>query len=489
MRIVALFITFTMAFALLPTVTLPANALGSGEYTSGDYGYSINKDGTVAIDQYFGSDENVIIPETLDGKRVTSMEYYVFMSCEGVKTVTIPESIKSIGIYAFGGCYSLTDIYVDENNLYYSSVDGNLFNKKRTTLINYASANSRTAYSIPESVTEIGVSAFQGSRILTEITIPESVTEIGVSAFRGSRNLTEITIPVGVKDIGYDAFTHCRRLTAINVDEKNPYYSSVDGNLFNKEKTRIIQYAIGNSRTVYSIPGGVEIIGEGSFLACDNLILVTMSNSVTSIEYGAFSDCDALESIIISESVTSIGDYSFFHCKSLISITIPESVKEIGVYSFYNCRSLSAMTFKSKAPPVFEILSFMPISVIIYVPVGTKEAYEAAVRIKEYTIIEGEGPKPKPPPPTVTCGSCNICKSGKPPVKGQILGNSEPQIFDFTEILQYLVYIPDCHIYKCVSALNAAILSKEGKAAGEPTIFCGVEILQYLVGLTDGKDW
>ena len=99
----------------------------------------------------------------------------------------------------------------------------------------------------------------------------------------------------------------------------------------------------------------------------------------------------------------------------------------------------------------------------------------------------------KPPLSLEPCESCRLCDKisveGYSKVKGRILGNNEPQIFDFIEILLYIVKIPDCQISKCGNAKYVSLLSPQGKESGEPTIFCGIEILQYLVGLTDGKDW
>ncbi|MCL1903211.1 MAG: WG repeat-containing protein, partial [Oscillospiraceae bacterium] len=121
-------------------------------------------------------------------------------------------------------------------------------------------------------------------------------------------------------------------------------------------------------------------------------------------------------------------------------------------------------------------------------------AYVWLKRDGKWAVHSVNAPLPKPKPPIYVgspnaCNECDVCKSGKAPIKGCIRGTEEPEIFDFIEILLYLVKMPDCIIVACGNAFDAAILSEEGKAAEEPTIFCGLEVLQYLVGLVDGKDW
>jgi hypothetical protein len=163
--------------------------------------------------------------------------------------------------------------------------------------------------------------------------------------------------------IGQNAFSHGDSLEKIEVDSKNNNYASVDGVLFDKEKTTLIQYPIGNSRTTYKIPNSVTSIGENAFCdsnltsvtipdsvtiiggyafaGCESLSSVTIGNSVTSIESGAFYKCDSLTNVTIGNSVTSIGNGAFFGCESLSSITIPDSVTSIGGYAFYNCEKMT----------------------------------------------------------------------------------------------------------------------------------------------------
>ena len=264
---------------------------------------------------------------------------------------------------------------VDENNLNYSSIDGVLFNKKKTELILYPVGNSRNAYSIPNSVTSIGYYAFWGCTnlrnikipnnvesigdyafynctSLTSVTIPNSVTSIGNDAFYGCSSLTSVTIPDSVTSIGYSALSSCTSLTSIEVSYDNENYSSVDGVLFDKDKTKLIQYPAGSNRTIYSIPNSVISIGSDAFVGCTSLTSVTIPNSVTSIGGSAFSGCTNLTSITIPDSVTSIGSYAFEDCTSLTSVTIGNSVTSIGGSAFSGCTNLTSITIPDRVTSI-----------------------------------------------------------------------------------------------------------------------------------------
>lgn|GEM_PF-2467596 len=186
-----------------------------------------------------------------------------------------------------------------------------------------------------------------------------------------------------------------------------------------------------------------------------------------------------VSSIAIQKSVTQIESNAFEGCRLLASITIPEGIKGIEELAFGGCTSLSAVTFKGMNPPDISYSAFRdtPKLTDIYVPEGAKKAYEAVEELRFYNIIE-TGVKP-----TGLCNYCKICKSGKPPIKGRVFGEDEPDIFDFIEILKYLVNIPECQLILCANALEAALITHESIITGEPTIFDGIEILKYIVGI------
>lgn len=201
-------------------------------------------------------------------------------------------------------------------------------------------------------VTSIGDSAFSGCKSLTDITIPDSVITIGEGAFFLCEKLTGITIPESVTSIGNSAFSYCESLTSINVNENNKNYCSVDGILFNKDKTALIQYPQGKTDTLYTIPDGVTNIGYGAFHSCKSLTSITIPEGVTSIDKWAFYRCSGLTGMTIPDSVTTIDDSAFEYCSSLTDITIPDNVTAIGIRTFFHCKSLTGVTIPNSVTSI-----------------------------------------------------------------------------------------------------------------------------------------
>ena len=198
---------------------------------------------------------------------------------------------------------------------------------------------------------EVTITEYTGST--TEVVIPSTiegypVTSIGVWAFVGCSYIESITIPDSVTLIGAYAISSCDSLVSIKVNENNPNYTSVDGVLFNKDKTELITCPAGKSGE-YTIPDSVTLIGFGAFHMCSSITNITIPNGVTSIDNGAFMYCKSLTSITIPDSVTSIGNGAFESCSSLISITIPNSVTSIGDGAFAGCDSLSEVKYEGTA--------------------------------------------------------------------------------------------------------------------------------------------
>ena len=168
-------------------------------------------------------------------------------------------------------------------------------------------------------VTSIGDRAFSGCSSLTSITIPDSVTSIGSYAFEDCTSLTSITIPDSVTSIDEDAFRFCDKLNQINVDTANTVYSSVNGVLFDKDKTELIIYPEGKADASYAIPNSVTSIGNYAFFLCSSLTSITIPNGVTSIGNSAFYKCSSLKDVYYSGTQEQWEKISIDDCNSSLT--------------------------------------------------------------------------------------------------------------------------------------------------------------------------
>ena len=227
---------------------------------------------------------------------VTEIGGGAFRGCTGLKSVTIPSNVKEIGDSAFSDCTGLTRVKFEKSSNIQALYGGT-----------FSNCTSLTEINIPNSVKKISSRASDGEQLKE-------------GCFKGCTSLKSITIPSSVTDISMEvpdncfgdswAFSGCTSLNNITVDKNNKNYTSVDGVLFNKNKTEILGYPSAKGSS-YVIP-----------------------SSVTEIGYSAFYDCIGLKSVTIPSSVKKIGDYAFYGCTSLKSVTIPRSVTYIGDNSF-----------------------------------------------------------------------------------------------------------------------------------------------------------
>ena len=354
-KLLSIVLALSMLCAFVPLVASAEVA------TSGTCGenltWTLGEDGTLTIsgtgdmydyyNDFFGQSKikNVIIKNG-----VTSIGNSAFEICGKLTSIEIPNSVTSIGNRAFNYCRSLTSIKIpnsvksigDSTFEDCSSLTSVEISNSVTSIDDYMFRNCEKLISIeiPNSVKSIDDYAFEDCSSLTNIEIPNSVKSIGDGAFEHCNNLTSIEIPNSVMSIGNRALSYCQSLTSINVDKDNSKYYSIDGNLFNKDKLILIQYALGKTEKSYIVPNGVTSIGAGAFGHCENLISIELPDSVISIGVGAFEYCENLTSIEIPNSVTSIGAGTFEHCENLTSIKIPNGIKNIGDYAFENCLNL-----------------------------------------------------------------------------------------------------------------------------------------------------
>ena len=369
--------------------------------------------------------KNTVIPNT-----VTSIGSYAF-SRGGLTSITIPNSVSSIDNYAFTGCTGLTDIIVVNDNPYYDSrnncnaiietASNKLIAGCKNTVIpntvtsigNFAfyECSSLTSIDIPNSVTAIGHSAFNGCSSLSSIDIPNSVTAIGGSTFYGTgwynnqpdglvyaglvaykykgtmpngtsitlrdgtlgiaadafsncNGLITITIPNSVTNIGTSAFFRCSSLTSVSfpdsvsvsiIDEDTFYGCSSLTSITIPNNVSIIgkNAFFGSGLTSVTLGNSLTIIGVKAFSFCTNLISVEIPNSVTTISECAFYACNSMTSVTIPNSVTSIDMDAFFGC-GLTSVTIPNSVTYLGYEAFLECRRLAKVSIGNSIRYIYD---------------------------------------------------------------------------------------------------------------------------------------
>ena len=351
-----------------------------GYYSKG-FEFELTEDGSGYILTDIGDceDADIVIPAVHNGLPVVALGEYALCKYDFITSISIPNTITSIGEAAIAANINLIEIKISPNNACYKVVDGTLYTKDGKVLVQYAIGKRDTTFNIPSGVTEIASSAFAFAGNLENVIIPDTVTVIGEIAFAICESLTEIIIPDSVTQIDESAFEGCVNL--VNV-------------VMSSNISRIEDFAFADCVSLRSInlPESLMYLGYRVFMECDNLVQV--ENGISYVDNwivdanlsgsqailrkdtigicdGAFSRCYSLTSIyidsnnayyqsidgnlytkdgktliqyaagktdtsfVIPDGVTSIGYYAFYHCTSLTSITISSSVTTIGDYAFY----------------------------------------------------------------------------------------------------------------------------------------------------------
>ena len=286
------------AFLSLPAlaeVAAASKTLTNGAYvTSGDYTYTLLKDGSARIIDYTGDAEALTVPAELDGHLV-----------------------RQIGDRAFSACFSLTSVR------------------------------------LPKGLTAIGEDAFQRCESLASIALPEGLTAIGDNAFF-SCGLTSIALPDSLTSMGANPFLGCSSLTAIDISPNHPVFAQADGVLYEKASGTLVCYPAGKADSSFAVPEGTLSIGDDAFAGCFSLTAVAMPEGLTSIGEGAFVGCFFLRTIALPDSLMTIGDSAFVGCFALSAVALPEGLTSIGDDAFVGCASLTSIALPDSLTSIGE---------------------------------------------------------------------------------------------------------------------------------------
>ena len=314
---------------------------------------------------------------------VTKLQNFTFIACSSLKNIFVPESVTSIGDTVFtkdvvtvsGYSGSEIESYCKEKEIPFVAVDKTTQSLKFNIVEDHAEVvgcdpsettvtipawydglpvtvigekafegcKSMTSVSLPDSITAIGSRAFSGCVGLTEIAIPDSVQTIAGVAFYDCSGLVNVTIPKSVKSMGSCVFSGCNKLSSIDVAPENSSFSSENGVLYNKDKTKLIKYIPGKQDTSFTVPATVTMIDQEAFSHSSNLTEIVIPDGATEIGEGSFSTCVKLTKIELPGTVTAIKRFAFNSCSELAEAIIPENVTVIGEDAFGKCPQLTIM--------------------------------------------------------------------------------------------------------------------------------------------------
>lgn len=303
---------------------------------------------------------------------VKEIGYLAFYCCTSLTYVDIPISVRKIGDKAFDGCTGINQFVVDKGNPIYCSENGSLYSKNMRTLIRVPCFIQ--FFTIPSSVTKIGESAFSYCTNVGSVVIPNSVTEIGRDAFYDCTSLTSVEIPNSVTKIGLCAFSGCTSLTSIEIPSS---VTEIEWAAFNFRNNGIKKFVVDKDNPNYSSLNGV-------LYSKDMSILIQ-------------APCN-IESFLIPSNVTEISSWAFSDCTSLTSVEIPSNVTKIGYHAFSDCSNLKELHLRHKTPLDFsnafkkigENYKFDVSQITLYVPIGSGYDYRHHPFYSKFAKVEIE---------------------------------------------------------------------------------------------------
>ena len=309
---------------------------------------------------------------------VESIGGNAFRGCSSLQTITFPASVTSIGESVLGECTALVSINVNSANTHYRSQDGVLFTAAMDSLLAFPNMKY-TDYQIPAGVSVIGRSAFRSCDNLKSVVLPDGLTTIGSSAFFGCSQLTTFDIPASVSDIGSGALAGCTLMVDIKVAEGNQHFKTDYGVLYTIDGKTVIQYPCARPDKHYSILNTCDSVGYLSFYGTIFLKSVYLPAGISTIEQNTFF-WSSIERVVIDEGLKSIHMNAFADCESLKSVYLPSTLTEVESYAFQVCTAMEDLTFAGAVPPTVGDNAFYGVGyyndeVTIYVPAGAGNTY------------------------------------------------------------------------------------------------------------------
>ena len=366
------------AFMLLGAMpALPAYAEDDAETLSFEnLEYQISEDGHVIITNCLQNETNCNVPAEIDGAPVTEIAGSAFSECYFLESVTLPESIDTIGRQAFSACTALEWIYMPEE---ITSMGAGVFDgctSLRDIVLptgitelpeaTFYECTSLETVIVGEGTEVIGPECFYGCTSLTAAKLPESLTTIGDYAFENCSSMLLMEIPENMVNIGKYVFLGCSSLDEFAVDENNEMFCDVDGVLFTKDMVTLVRYPEAIENSEYTVPDGCTQLANGCFVdavhltsvdlnqatvygmdvffRCTGLKEITFPEGTTELGAYMMSYCSSLEKVNFPSTLKTVGNYTFHTCAGLTEITVPEGVETIGQYSFFNCIALKKLS-------------------------------------------------------------------------------------------------------------------------------------------------